>query len=44
MLLRRAPAPSRSGVIAYIAPGYQTFKALERRTTSDDVRDWGHYW
>lgn len=28
---------------AYILPGYQTFKAIERRGT-EDVRQWAVYW
>lgn len=28
---------------AYILPGYQTFKAIERRG-SEDVRQWAVYW
>jgi hypothetical protein len=30
-------------VIAYIVPGYSTFKAIEKRG-GDDVRDWAQYW
>uniref|UniRef100_A0A383W286 HVA22-like protein n=1 Tax=Tetradesmus obliquus TaxID=3088 RepID=A0A383W286_TETOB len=28
---------------AYLLPGYQTFKAVERKS-SDDVREWACYW
>jgi receptor expression-enhancing protein 5/6 len=30
-------------LLAYILPGYQTFKAIERRGT-EDVRQWAVYW
>lgn len=29
--------------LAYIVPGYQTFKAIEKKGTSD-VKDWAEYW
>jgi len=29
--------------LAYIVPGYQTFKAIEKKGSSD-VKDWAEYW